>query len=211
VHSVRVGRYIQSKVKLFLYRIGGPLGPQEVEVPTISRQSAHEGGKVVSPTHRPPLPQKIFLVLISVRSWLDPQGHSLVRRVKSMKNSNGPIGNRTCDLRACRTVHPRKSTSGGLKICSRCIPLQIYIFNCLYIAIPVAAQSKAFVCGLSLAGVACSNPTRGMDVCLLWVFLFQAEISATGRSLVQRSPTDCGVCLSVIKWKQTTSTPTVSR
>jgi hypothetical protein len=29
----------------------------------ISRQSAHEGGKVVSPTHRPPL----VMVLISVR------------------------------------------------------------------------------------------------------------------------------------------------
>jgi hypothetical protein len=27
----------------------------------------HEGGKVVSPTHRPPLPSKIFLALISVR------------------------------------------------------------------------------------------------------------------------------------------------
>jgi hypothetical protein len=25
------------------------------------------------------------------------------------------------------------------------------------------------------------------------------EVSATGRSPVQRSPTDCGVCLSVIK------------
>ena len=30
-----------------------PLGPQEVEAPTISRQSAHEGGKVVSPKHQP--------------------------------------------------------------------------------------------------------------------------------------------------------------
>jgi hypothetical protein len=27
----------------------------------------------------------------------------------------------------------------------------------------------------------------------------QVEASATGRSLVQSSPTDCGVCLSVIK------------
>jgi hypothetical protein len=27
----------------------------------------------------------------------------------------------------------------------------------------------------------------------------QVEVSATGRSLVQRSPTNCGVCLSVIK------------
>jgi len=38
----------------------------------ISRQSAHEGGKVVSPTHRPALPQDIFLVLISVRGWVNP-------------------------------------------------------------------------------------------------------------------------------------------
>ena len=37
----------------------------------ILRQSAHEGGKVVSPTHRPPLPpQDIFLVLIYVRGWV---------------------------------------------------------------------------------------------------------------------------------------------
>ena len=33
--------------------------------------------------------------------------------------------------------------------------------------IPVAAQSEAWVCGRSLAGIAGSNPTGGMDVCLL--------------------------------------------
>jgi hypothetical protein len=27
----------------------------------------------------------------------------------------------------------------------------------------------------------------------------QVEVSATGRSLIQRNPTECGVCLSVIK------------
>ena len=42
-------------------RVPGGSGSQ------ISRQSAHEGGKIVSPTHRPPLPQEIFLVLFSVR------------------------------------------------------------------------------------------------------------------------------------------------
>jgi len=31
-----------------------PLGLQEVQTLRISAQSAHEGGKVVSPTHRPP-------------------------------------------------------------------------------------------------------------------------------------------------------------
>jgi hypothetical protein len=29
----------------------------------------------------------------------------------------------------------------------------------------------------------------------------QVEVSATGRSLVQRNPTDCGVYLSVVKSK----------
>ena len=38
------------------YPITGPDKIHEVEVPRISRQSAHEGGKVVSSTHRPPLP-----------------------------------------------------------------------------------------------------------------------------------------------------------
>jgi len=43
-------------------RVPGGLGSQ------ISRKLAHEGGKVVSPTHRLPLlTQEIFLVLISVR------------------------------------------------------------------------------------------------------------------------------------------------
>jgi hypothetical protein len=28
----------------------------------------------------------------------------------------------------------------------------------------------------------------------------QVEVSTTGWSLVQRSPTDCGVCSCVIKW-----------
>jgi hypothetical protein len=34
---------------------------------------APEDGKVVSPTHRTPLPPKIFLVLISVTAWVNPR------------------------------------------------------------------------------------------------------------------------------------------
>jgi hypothetical protein len=37
----------------------------------------------------------------------------------------------------------------------------------LNLPIPVAALSKEWVCGSSLAGVAGSNPAGGMDVCLL--------------------------------------------
>jgi len=39
----------------------------------------------------------------------------------------------------------------------------------LWEPIPVAARSKASVCGRSLAGIVGSNPARGMDVCVLWV------------------------------------------
>jgi len=34
--------------------------------------TAQDGGKVVSFTHRPPLPHEMLLVLISVRRWVDP-------------------------------------------------------------------------------------------------------------------------------------------
>jgi len=48
--------------------------------------------------------------------------------------------------------------------------------------VAVAARSNARVHGLSLTGVASSNPAERMEVCV--------DISETGRSLVQRSPTE---------------------
>ena len=35
--------------------------------------------------------------------------------------------------------------------------------------VPVAARSKALVCGRSPAEIVGSNPAGGMDVCLLWM------------------------------------------
>ena len=50
----------------------------------------------------------------------------------------------------------------------------------------LAACSKAWVCSHSLVGIVGSNPAGGhMDVC--------SECCASGRSLVRRSPTECGV------------------
>ena len=40
------------------------------------------------------------------------------------------------------------------------------VYN-MYLYCNVAARSKACVCDRSLAGIACSNPTGGMNVCLL--------------------------------------------
>jgi len=59
--------------------------------------------------------------------------------------------------------------------------------------IPGAAQSKAWVCGRSLAGIVGSNPGEVMDVSLLSVVCCQVEFSASGLSLAQGSPTECAV------------------
>ena len=58
------------------------LGLQEYKAVTIS--------KVVSPTHRPPLPP-------GDRS----QGHSADGKIKSIKDPNDSIGNQTHELPAC--------------------------------------------------------------------------------------------------------------
>jgi hypothetical protein len=56
---------------------------------------------------------------------------------------------------------------------------------CINVPIPVAAQSKAWICGRLLAGIAGPQPAGGMDVLsLVNVMCCQAEVSATGRSLV---------------------------
>ena len=69
-----VRRPYKGKGKVILYKgVVRSWGFHEFWGSQISRQSTHEGGKVVNPTHWPPLPQEIFLVLISVRDWVDPR------------------------------------------------------------------------------------------------------------------------------------------
>ena len=70
----------------------------------ISRQSTHESGKVLSPTHRPPLPPGNVSCIHFCQRLSQTQGHSAAGRIMSMKNSNETIGNRTRDLPACSAV-----------------------------------------------------------------------------------------------------------
>jgi hypothetical protein len=65
-------------------RVPGGLGSQ------ISWHSAREGGEVVSPTHRPPLPPEMFLVLIFTRGWVDPRAMERSEGDTSLKNPVTP-------------------------------------------------------------------------------------------------------------------------
>jgi hypothetical protein len=83
-----------------------PLKLQEVKAPGISRLSTHVGGKVLSPTYRPPLPTGKIPGTHFCYSLSLPHGHSAAGRIKSIKNLKHAFGNRTGDVRACSTVQP---------------------------------------------------------------------------------------------------------
>ena len=75
---------------------------------------------------------------------------------------------------------------------------------------PVAARSKARVCGRQLARITGSNPTVGLNVCLsvVSVVCSLVEVSATNRSLVQRSPSSSSSSSSFY-WASVANAPNV--
>ena len=79
-----------------------------------------------------------------------------------------------------RNPHLSRRAAADLRHWDRRIPL----FTCIIypkLPVPVAGRSKAWVCGLSPAEIVGSNPTGGMDVCLLWV-LFIVRYSSLRRA-----------------------------
>jgi hypothetical protein len=110
-HHHRFCHWCKVKVKLSVYMLGQALRAAL----RISRQSAHEVGIVLTPKDRPPLPPGDIPE--------SSEGHSKARRIKSMKNSNNAIGNRTRLLECssatnCTTAH--LSLSLVIVICNFC-------------------------------------------------------------------------------------------
>jgi hypothetical protein len=69
-----------------------------------------DGDEVVSLTYRTSFtPTGNFLVLISVRGWVDSKSHNAAGRIRSSEKSSDLIGNRTRDLPVCSIV-PQPTT-----------------------------------------------------------------------------------------------------
>jgi hypothetical protein len=95
------GLKVKEKVKQTHYR---PWQALRVPGSQILRQSAHECGKVVSPTHRPPLPPENIPGSHFCKKLNRPQGHSAAWKIMLMKKCSDAIWNRTHDVTVCSAV-----------------------------------------------------------------------------------------------------------
>ena len=95
-------RFWRQQVKQFLNSYGLALRAPGGSGCHTSRQSAHEGGMFVNPTHRPPLPYQKFQVLISVRDRVNARAIVWPEGLRQRKITM----NRSRDLLACSAVSP---------------------------------------------------------------------------------------------------------
>jgi hypothetical protein len=115
-----------------------PFRLQEVEAPRISRQSAHGGDKVVSHTHRLPLPPRRYPWYSFLLEAERPQCQSAAGRIKSMKSHKDPIGNGTRDLSACSAVTQPPAPPRA--------PILCYILNkFLWVVVPLVTSFQMFL------------------------------------------------------------------
>jgi hypothetical protein len=108
--------YVQQRKVIPVTGRGGLWGCETSRLPHFLDNRLTDGGEV-SLTHLPPFTPGRFLVLISIRGWVEPQGHIAAGRIRSIEKSNELIGNRTRDHPACSIV-PQVTTlpRGQLRI-----------------------------------------------------------------------------------------------
>ena len=122
-----------KKLNQYHYKPGQALRIPEGWGSPISRQSSHEGGNIVSLTHRPPLHLGNIPGIHFCWRLNRTQCHSAAGRFMLMKNSRDTIdtiGNRTLDLPACNAV-PQATALPSCSIYTQTGP-NCYQFNSFF-------------------------------------------------------------------------------
>jgi hypothetical protein len=99
-----------------------------------------------------------------------------------------------CDQTACILSVPSKISFLLLWFYIHLVP-SVSMFHCCIsgVLIPVAARSKAWSVAARLLGFGFESRRGHGCLSVVSVVCWQVEVSASGWSLVKRSPTDCGV------------------
>ena len=96
-HATRKGKAVP------LQAWSGPEDSRKLRFPDFMT-TAQDVGKFVSLTHRLPLPPGNAPGTHFCQRLSRPQGHSVIGRIMSMKDSNDTIWNRTSDLPICNAT-----------------------------------------------------------------------------------------------------------
>ena len=113
-----------------------------------------------------------------------------------MPGPRGPVVEKHCSMTfAQRRNRLTTRFSERIPVVKRRISLQggtgTYFSPSTFVFPTVSVAARPLTCWW----VAGSKPDGGMDVCFLWMLCCQVEVSASGWSLGQRSPAECGVCV----------------
>jgi hypothetical protein len=92
-HTLYIPQRLLKRKAIPVTGHGGPQGCETLRVPHYLDNRLTDGGKALSLTRRPPFtPPGRFLVLISVRGWVDLQGHSAAGRIRPIEKKSTSSG-----------------------------------------------------------------------------------------------------------------------